>query len=242
MQQSKSSSSARKPKKAAFVAEQAQRLGQFELDKWQKEMQNVIRENTITFVDSFASTGKTFCALHYAVQDYLEDPTSTITFVRTPVDAGDDKIGALPGDASTSMEGKLGVHFASTKAILGELLGKGRVDCDEGKRIFFTIPNFILGATVNSTLIVDEAQMLSPLTLKLLLERIWKGGKCIVLGSSGQLYENQKKRNALRDAINRFFNEDGSQKYANIGKYTFPIEAVKRDDVVRDVITAYDIG
>lgn len=234
--------SVRRTKKSNFSAEHNDRLKQFELDKWQKEMQNVIRENTITFVDSYASTGKTFCALHYAAQVYLEDPTATITVVRTPVEAGDDKIGALPGDASTSMEGKLGVHFASTKAILNELLGAGRVDCDEGKRIFFTIPNFVLGATINGVLIADETQMLSPLTMKLILERIGTGGKCIILGASGQLYEDSKKRNGLRDAIKRFFNEDGSKKYDKIGRYTFPLEAVKRDDVVRDVIVAYGIG
>lgn len=241
MQQTKSKDS-RKPKKPSFQAEHAQRFNQFELDQWQKEMQNVIRENTITFVDSFASTGKTFGALHYAVQQYLEDPSVKITVIRTPVDAGDDKIGALPGDASTSMEGKLGVHFASTKAILNDLLGAGRVECDEGKRINFTIPNFVLGSTIDGILVADEMQMCSPLTLKLILERLGDGGKCIVLGSSGQLYEDSKKRNGLRDALKRFFNEDGSPKYKNIGKYTFPLEAVKRDDVVRDVITAYGIG
>lgn len=234
--------STRKPKKRSLVIEGENRLKQFELDQWQKEMQNVVRENTITFVDSYASTGKTFCALHYAAQMYLDDPSTTVTFVRTPVDAGDDPIGALPGDASTSMEGKLGVHFASTKSILNELLGAGRVECDEGKRIFFTIPNFVLGSTIHGILIIDETQMLSPLTLKLLLERLGSGGKCIVLGASGQLYENSKRRNALRDALNRFFEEDGSKKYSKIGRYTFPLEAVKRDDVVRDVITAYGIG
>lgn len=232
----------RKLKKKSFDIEHVNRLNQFELDQWQKEMQNVIRENTITFVDSFASTGKTFCALHYAAQQYLTDPTCKITIVRTPVEAGDDKIGALPGDASTSMEGKLGVHFASTKAILNDLLGAGRVDCDEGKRIFFTIPNFVLGATIDGVLIADECQMLSPLTLKLILERLGEGGKCIILGASGQIYEDSKKRNGLRDALKRFFNEDGSKKYNKIGRYTFPLEAVKRDDVVRDVITAYGIG
>ncbi|MNY19609.1 hypothetical protein D3C86_1530490 [compost metagenome] len=77
--------------------------------------------------------------------------------------------------------------------------------------------------------------------LKLLLERIGHNTTCIVLGSSGQLYaENGHGRNALRDAMKRFFNEDMSPKYENIGYYKFPLEACMRNDVVIDVIRAYD--
>lgn len=235
-------SKSRKKKKKSFSQQHEGNYKSFELDRWQKEMQNVVRANTITFVDSPAAVGKTFCALHYAVGEYLSNPYTEITFVRTPLDAGDDKIGALPGDATTGEGNKLHPHFASTKEILGDLLGKNRVECDEGKRIHFKIPNFVLGATIDGIMIVDEAQVLSPLVLKLLLERLGRGGKCIVLGASGQIYETSKRRNALRDAMGRFFDDSGKPLYPNIGSYTFPLEAVKRDDVVKSVIDAYGIG
>lgn len=128
--------------------------------------------------------------------------------------------------------------------LLEEFLGKGKVENDLGKRIHFSIPNFALGHTrKNCIYIIDEAQVLEPLILKLLLERIGENTKTLVLGSSGQLYADDKYgRNALRDALGRFFDQHGNPLYPNIGKYRFPLEAVMRDDVVKDVIRAYDVG
>ena len=81
---------------------------------------------------------------------------------------------------------------------------------------------------------------MQPLILKLLLERIGPETKTLVLGSSGQLYASNKGRNALRDAMGRFFNADMSKKYEQIGYSKFPIEAVMRDSIVIDVIKAYE--
>lgn len=214
----------------------------FHPSKWQKECLDIIAEHKITFVDSSAGVGKTSVALFYACQQYLADVNKKIVFVRTPAEVGKDRIGFLPGAATTGMEDKLGPHFESTKALLVDFIGKGKMEADEGKRIFFTIPNFALGKTFTDTIyVIDESQLLEPLILKLLLERIGLGTQAIVLGSSGQMYaDNGNGRNALRDAINRFFEADKSKKFERIGYYKFPLEACMRDDVVIDVITAYD--
>ncbi len=81
---------------------------------------------------------------------------------------------------------------------------------------------------------------MQPLILKLLLERIGHNTKTIVLGSSGQLYATEKGRNALRDAMDRFFTRDMQKKYEGIGYYKFPLDSVMRADIVKDVIRAYD--
>lgn len=211
----------------------------FHPSQWQKECLAEIDAHEILFVDSYAGTGKSSIALYYACQQYLADVHKQIVFVRTPAEMGMDRIGFLPGAAT--MDEKLGMHFESTKALIVDFIGKGKFEADLGKRIHFTIPNFALGHTRTDTVyIIDEAQLMQPLILKLLLERIGHNTKTIVLGSSGQLYATEKGRNALRDARSRFFNEDGSKKYENIGYYKFPIEAVMRADIVKDVIHAYD--
>lgn len=211
----------------------------FHPSQWQKECLAEIDAHEILFVDSYAGTGKSSIALYYACQQYLADVHKQIVFVRTPAEMGMDRIGFLPGAAT--MDEKLGMHFESTKALIVDFIGKCKFEADLGKRIHFTIPNFALGHTRTDTVyIIDEAQLMQPLILKLLLERIGHNTKTIVLGSSGQLYATEKGRNALRDARSRFFNEDGSKKYENIGYYKFPIEAVMRADVVKDVIHAYD--
>lgn len=229
----------RKPKQS--VRDECFGLKSFTPTIWQKEALDVIEAHDITFVDSVAGTGKTTMALYYACKEYVADVNKQIVFVRTPAEVGPDRIGFLPGAAKTDSESKLGPHFESTKALLQEFLGKNKMDSDEGKRIFFSIPNFELGKTrENSVYILDECQLLQPLILKLLLERIGHGTKTIVLGSSGQLYTTDRGRNGLRDAYARFFTPDMEKKYERIGHYKFPLDAIQRADVVRDVIEAYE--
>lgn len=206
---------------------------------WQKEALQEIYNNDITFIDSVAGSGKTSIALYYACQEYLSDVNKQIVFVRTPAEMGMDRIGFLPGAAT--IDEKLGMHFESTKILITEFIGKGKFENDLGKRIHFTIPNFALGHTrTNCVYILDECQLMQPLILKLLLERIGHNTKTIVLGSSGQLYATDKGRNGLRDAMQRFFTPDMQKKYEGIGYYKFPIESIMRSDIVKDVIRAYD--
>lgn len=236
----KKSRSEKKPRQSDRTGE-CYGVHNFEPTVWQKEALEVIESHDITFVDSVAGTGKTTMALFYACKEYLADVNKQIVFVRTPAEVGPDRIGFLPGSAKTDSENKLGPHFESTKALLQEFVGKNKMDADEGKRIHFSIPNFELGKTRENTVyILDECQLLQPLILKLLLERIGHGTKTIVLGSSGQLYTTDRGRNGLRDAYARFFTEDMQKKYERIGHYKFPLDAIQRADVVRDVIEAYE--
>ena len=219
---------------------QEDRIKQFTPTKSQKEMINIIRANTLTFVDSEAGVGKSSAVLWHYCQEYKNDLTKQIVVVRTPVEFTDDKVGYLP---STIFE-KCEPHFASTKKILDDFLGKGKVGADMGKRIHFKIPNYMLGSTIeNSLVLIDEAQQLSPQILKLLLERIGKNSKVVVAGSSNQLFADKtNKRNALADAISRFFKDDGEYiipRYEDVGFYEFGIEDVMRSEIVKTVIMAY---
>jgi phosphate starvation-inducible PhoH-like protein len=231
----------RTAKQSVRASDECMGMKTFKPSKWQKECLDVIDKHDVTFIDSVAGVGKSSVALYYACQQYLADVHKQIVFVRTPAEMGMDRIGFLPGSAKTDSENKLGVHFESTKTLLQDFIGKGKMDADEGKRIHFMIPNFALGKTFTNTLyLIDEGQLLQPLIMKLLLERIGNGTKCIVLGSSGQLYNTDKGRNGLRDAYSRFFDENMESKYPRIGQYKFPPEANQRADVVRDIIEAYD--
>ena len=205
----------------------------------QKQFINKIRENVITFVDSEAGTGKSSAVLWHYCKEYLLDKSKNIYIIRTPVEAGSDKVGFLPN----SLQEKCAPHFASSKVLLEQFLGKGRVEDDMEKRIFFKIPNFCLGATWNNCLIlIDEVQQIQPIILKLLLERIGDNTKVVVAGCSSQLYVKEKDRNALADAISRFFvKEDGEYvaKYADMGYHEFDLEECHRADVVKDIIRGY---
>ena len=216
----------------------------FNLSEAQKECIETIDNNTITFVEALAGAGKSLCALYYATTQYLSDPTKRIIVIRTPMEATvHDKVGFLPSE----LKDKLEPHFASSKILLEQLLSSTKVEADLGgkhERIQFLIPNFILGATIdNAILIIDEAQTLHPMIMKLLLERIGNNTKCIVLGDPSQVYSSSKDRQGMRDAITRFFEIDGNKvinsKYENIGYFKFDIEHCMRSDIVKSVLKAY---
>ncbi len=57
-----------------------------------------------------------------------------------------------------------------------------------------------------------------------------------------QLYTDAKEsklRNGLSDAIKRFFNEDGTPKFDDVGYYKFGVGSVMRSEIVKTVIKAY---
>lgn len=211
----------------------------FHLTDGQKELCNKIRANTLVFVDSVAGTGKSTAVLYEFVKEYIHDNSKQILIVRSPVEAGGlDKIGFLPNELSQKIE----PHFASSKKILEQLLSKGKVETDLDHRIKFKIPNFELGATWDNCLVlIDECQQLQPMIMKLLLERIGVGTKVVACGSSSQLYGSEaSKRNGLKDAINRFFDDDYKPRYEDVAFHKFEIEEIQRSEIVKTVVRAYE--
>lgn len=212
-------------------------INSFLLTETQKTLANKIKANDLVFCTGPAGTGKSLAVLHTYVKEYLSDPGKKIIYIRTPVEAGMDKIGALPD----SLEAKIEPHFAAAKKLLEQLLTRGKVENDLGNRIEFKIPNYCLGATFDNSLIcIDEAQQLPPLILKLLLERTGINSKVVVLGDNTQLYMDSKGRNALLDAVPRFFDKKtGLGLYPNIALHTFDVNDVQRSDLVKTIIKAY---
>lgn len=218
------------------------------LTKRQSLLKQKIEENDLVFVEGPAGTGKSLTVLH----TYLNMPSFAkkghkIYIVRTPVEAGPDKIGFLPD----KLEDKQAPHFGSTMALLKKLLGGAYETMTSGdkRKIEFLIPNYALGQTFDNALIfIDEAQQLQPSILKLLLERLGKYSKCVVAGDSSQLYLDEQQgrhRQALADATNRFFNlrrEDPGMfhpNYPGVAYHKFAVDDVQRSDIVKHVIDAY---
>ena len=86
-------------------------MSKIQLTDKQKVLRNKILENDLTFVVGSSGSGKSLAVLYTYVQEYLRDPSKQILVVRTPVEAGLDKIGALPN----SLQEKVEPHFNSTK-------------------------------------------------------------------------------------------------------------------------------
>jgi phosphate starvation-inducible PhoH-like protein len=211
----------------------------FELTDTQNTLRNKILDNDLVICEGVAGTGKTAATLYSFIREYISDSTKKIVVVRTPVEVGSDQVGFLSG----GLEDKTLVHFESTKLLLTQLLNTGKVETDLGHRLKFTIPNYLLGTTLDNTLLcVDECQMLQPLILKLILERVGMNSKVVLLGDSSQLYSSSKDRNALRDVIPRFFKDVQGEKvpkFPSIAYHKFEVDDVQRSEFVKNVIRAY---
>lgn len=205
----------------------------------QEECIDVIQNNILTFVTGPAGAGKSLAAFYYAVKEVQKNPAQKIIVIRTPVESGKDKIGFLPDDLNKKLE----PHFSSAKILLENLLTPGKVDADlngKHKKIQFLIPNYALGCTFdNSIVVIDEAQMLEPLIMKLLLERIGTNSKVIVLGDPTQLYSSDHTRNGLTHSFSKFFTRDGLPRFDDVGAFTFGVDDIMRSDFVKTVIRAY---
>lgn len=213
---------------------------QFQLTESQQEFANKIIANDMVVCSAPAGTGKSLTVLHTFVQMYLRDPSLNITVVRTPVEVGADKVGFLPNSLSEKIE----PHFASSKLLLTKLLNKGKVETDLEHRLHFKIPNYLLGSTLDNTLLlVDECQELPPLIMKLILERIGINSKVVILGDPTQRYSNEAGRNGLSDVLQRFFIKDSDgtyeSRFRDIAHHSFTIDDVQRSDFVKTVLTAY---
>lgn len=209
-----------------------------DLTKSQKTVGNLIKSRDLLFIKGAAGCGKTTGILSEFVEQYLADSNKQIIVIRTPVEAGADKIGFLPN----ALADKIEPHFAAAKDALNLLLGKGKVECDMDDRIHFKIPNYCLGATWDNALVlIDEAQQIQPMIMKLLLERAGKNTKIVVAGDPTQLYVNDTTRNGLANAYSKFIGADGVPYYPTVDWFDFPIEDSKtRSELAYTVVHAYN--
>lgn len=209
------------------------------LTEMQKVLANKIIQNDLVVCSAPSGTGKTLATLHTFVKMYLQNSTKQIIVVRTPVESGLDKVGFLPNDLSSKLE----PHFASAKMLLGKLLNKGKLETDMEHRIHFKIPNYMLGSTLDNTLLlIDECQEIPPLIMKLLLERVGENSKVVVLGDPSQRYTMDKGRNGLTDVVSKFFTvQDGEYKsrFREVDYHSFEIADVQRSDFCKTVLMAY---
>lgn len=164
----------------------------------QKEYIRTVAENTITFCQGVAGSGKTHIAIGMALEYLLDDKVKKIIITRPVVESG-EKIGYLPGTAEEKLHPYLlpvldeicyfvpMSHYASLKLnnkieIVPLGLMRGR--------------NFH-----NSFIVADECQNASYDQLKMLLTRIGNDSKMVLTGDISQSDLNRNMRGGFLDLI-----------------------------------------
>lgn len=225
----------------SFLKTQDYDLGWFHPNEYQKDLIRSIIENDLTVVQGSSGVGKSTTAIWQALHEIKRGEFKSIIFVKTPSQIGDDDLGALKG----STDDKLKPHFDGMRSIFHSFMSKAKLTLEEKHgRIIFDIPNFMAGRTFdNVIIIIDESQMNSPETTKMMLERAGVGTKVVLLGDKAQCYSTKKRVDGLSDFINRTFKEvDGEMisDYDIIGYVRLPAEANMRSELSKTIVKIYE--
>lgn len=161
------------------------------LTKNQSEYIRTIAENTITFCQGVAGSGKTHIAMGMALEYLFEEKIKKIIVTRPIVESG-EKIGYLPGTA----EEKLHPYLLP---ILDEIFHFIPMSHYAALKLNNKIEIIPLGLMRgrnfhNSFIVADECQNASYDQLKMLLTRIGIGSKMILTGdvSQSDLHRNMR--------------------------------------------------
>lgn len=198
------------------------------LTEKQADYDDAIHASRITFGIGPAGTGKTYFAAMRAAEALHNREIEKIYLTRPAVEAG-ETLGFLPGDLDEKYE----PYLRPFKDALVEFFGVGHVEYLIKKKIIEPVPlGFLRGATIkNAWLLADEMQNATKEQMKMLLTRMGKDSKFIINGDPKQ---SDISGSGLMDAAQRTKSVDG------VKQVIFSRQDVVRDDIVQDILAAYD--
>lgn len=207
----------------------------------QKDIKRSIYENPLTAVQGSSGCGKSTTAIHEGLRLLSSGQYKKLLFIKNPSENGDDQIGFLSG----TEKDKLSVHMEAMRSIFYDFMTKEKLAMEEKRgRIKFSIPNFEAGKTFyDSFIILDESQLFSPNTMKLLLERVHESSKVVVLGDKRQRYAAKKRPDGFTDFIEMITDVDEEGRYSveeMMGYVEIPASENMRGALSKRIVTLYE--
>lgn len=191
----------------------------------QKEYIRTVAENTITFCQGLAGSGKTHIAIGMAIEYLLDNKVNKIIITRPVLEAG-EKIGYLPGTAEEKLHPYLlpildEIHYFISIAQYTALKLNNKIE---------VVPlGLMRGRNFHNAFIVaDECQNASYEQLKMLLTRIGQNSKMVLTGDVGQSDLNKHLQGGFIELIQALEGIDG------IG-----LSKLHSSDIVRNPIIAH---
>lgn len=188
----------------------------------QKEYIRTIAENTITFCQGLAGSGKTHIAIGMALEYLLENKVKKIIITRPVLEAG-EKIGYLPGTA----EEKLHPYLLPILDEINHFISQAHYASLKLANKIEVVPlGLMRGRNFHNCFIVaDECQNATYEQLKMLLTRTGNDSKMVLTGDAGQSDLHRHIRGGFTDMIGALSNVEG------IG-----ISELEHKDIVRNPI------
>lgn len=199
-----------------------------DLNSEQREAKQTIYNNTIVLLRGNAGSGKTFAAVHVALDMFFKREIEKIVITR-PVVAAADEIGFLPGDIKQKMDPWLAPIYANLyacydKEIIDEMVLKNEIEI---------LPfAFVRGRTlVNACVVVDECQNVTQSQTEMIIGRLGKGSKMIFCGDTSQIDLKSKKDSGIDFFKNLELRIEGVK--------TFTLKENHRHEIVPLVLDIY---
>ena len=198
----------------------------------QKNYVKALQENTVTICIGPAGTGKTFLAVAQAVAELKRGEIERIVMSRPAIEAGEERLGFLPGDLAQKVDPYLRPLYDALNDILG---GEKAKKLQERGIIEIAPLAYMRGRTLNrARVIIDESQNASLPTLKMALTRLGEGSKMVLTGDVTQI--------DLPKA-----NDSGLERFASILGSVDDIAVMRlnnrdviRHKLVRDIVKAFE--
>lgn len=198
----------------------------------QKEYIRSIVENTITFCQGSAGSGKTHCAVGLALEYLLDDKVKKIIITRPVVEAG-EKIGYLPG----KYEEKLFPYLLPIEDEINYFIGQAiNATLKLNNKIEIVPLGFMRGRNFHDSFIVaDECQNASYEQLKMLLTRIGQNSKMVLTGDVSQSDLARHLQGGFYEMMSNLSNVDG------IGISTLTDSDIIRNPIIAKILAKLDI-
>jgi phosphate starvation-inducible PhoH-like protein len=172
----------------------------------QKEYIRTIAENTITFCQGLAGSGKTHIAIGMAIEYLLDEKVKKIIITRPIIEAG-EKIGYLPGSA----EEKLHPYLLPVLDEVNYFISTAQYTSLKLNNKIEVVPlGLMRGRNFHNAFIVaDECQNSSYEQLKMLITRTGTDSKMVLTGDVGQSDLNRHLQGGFASMIEALQGIDG---------------------------------
>lgn len=197
----------------------------------QKEYIRTLVENTITFCQGVAGSGKTHIAIGMALEYLLEDKVKKIIITRPVVESG-EKIGYLPGTA----EEKLHPYLLPLLDEVNHFIPSAYYNSLKTNNKIEIVPlGLMRGRNFHNAFIVaDECQNASYDQLKMLLTRIGRESKMILTGDTSQSDLHRHMQGGFYDMISALEGVD------SIGVSRLDHSDIVRNPIIGKIISRLD--
>lgn len=190
----------------------------------QREYIRTIAENTMTFCQGLAGSGKTHIAIGMALEYLLDEKVNRIVITRPVLEAG-EKIGYLPGTA----EEKLHPYLLPILDEINYFISMAHYTSLKLNNKIEVVPlGLMRGRNFHNCFIVaDECQNASYEQLKMLITRVGQNSKLVLTGDVGQSDLSKHLQGGFLEMIETLGDIEG------IG-----ISRLQSSDIVRNPIIA----